>query len=51
MFQLLAISGANIHAIFGLLLPRFQSVLPFFFSSVSSAFYPVFHKQILPVPD
>jgi len=37
MFQLLASSGANIHAIFGLLLPRFQSVLPF--SSVSSAVY------------
>jgi len=36
MFQLLASSGANIHAIFGLLLPRFQSVLPFFLSSVSS---------------
>jgi len=37
MFQLLASSGANIRAIFGPLLPHFQSVLPFFFSFFSSA--------------
>jgi len=36
MFKLLASSGANIRAIFGLLLLRFQSVLPFFFSFFSS---------------
>jgi len=36
MFQLLASSGANIRTIFGLLRPRFQSVLPFFFSFFSS---------------
>jgi len=49
MFQLLASAGANIRDIFGLLLPHFQSVLPFFFSffqqCIKPTFHPVFHRK------
>jgi len=43
MFKLLASSGANIRAIVGLLLPRFQSVLPFFFSFFFVSSLPFIH--------